>query len=348
MARIAQVGHLGTVDDALGLELDPAGPSLRALGLWLDPGVAVPAAFVSHAHAARSALGSSRVLTTPETIALARAVGDEIAGAEALGWEGATEMKIDPAFGGGTARLSVVPAGHALGAAQLVVDHPRGRLVYTGDWAAEGDDTYPAGRVVPCDELVLTSTFGLPIFRFEPRATVLAALVDWCAARLADGITPVVLAKTPGPAQSILHALVARGLPVSAHERVRRALVVSAAGGAAPDDVAPYEAGARGKVVVAAADVRATEARPRGRAQVAYASGWALLDAAVEQKRADAAFVLADHADCGGLLGYARGSGAKLVAVTRGHAAPLARMIAASGTAVRALDAPAVDTRGDS
>jgi putative mRNA 3-end processing factor len=335
-------------ESALGLELDAAGPCLRAIGLWLDPISPAPAAFVSHAHAAAGARESTRVFATPDTLAVARALGTELTNATALGWGEAAEVSVDRAFGGGTARISLVPAGHALGAAQLVVEHPRGRLVYTGDWSGVPDATHAAGEVVACDELVVASTFGLPIFRFEPPATVLAALARWCAARLADEATPVVLAKTPGPAQAIVLALLERGLPVVAHDAVRASCAAYAALGIAVADVAPHTPGARGAVVVAPADARVNDVRARGRTLVAYASGWALLDAAVEQKRADAAFVLSDQADCDALVAYARETGAKLVHTTRGHAGPFARVLASAGIAARALDAPAIDPRSAS
>jgi putative mRNA 3-end processing factor len=336
------------VESALGLELDAGGPCLRALGVWLDPTGTARAAFVSHAHAAAAARDCPRVFATHATLAIARSLGTELRNATALGWGDTAELNIDDAFGGGTARISVVPAGHALGAAQLVVDHPRGRLVYTGDWSSEADATHAAGEVVACDELVITCAFGLPIFRFEPAATVLAALATWCSARLAENVTPVVLAKTPGPAQSIVHALLALGLPVTAHDAVRTGCAAYAALGVPHQGVASHSPGARGVIVVAPADARAVDIRARGATLVAYASGWALLDAAVEQKRADAAFVLADHADCDALVAHARATGAKLVHATHGHAGPFVRMLASAGIAARGLEAPAIDPRSAS
>jgi hypothetical protein len=109
-----------------------------------------------------------------------------------------------------------------------------------------------------------------------------------------------------------------------------------------------WGASRRRAVFVAPADTRASGTRARKRTVVAYASGWASLDAAVEQKRADAAFLLADQADCDSLVALARASGARMVHVTRGHAGPFARMLASSGMTAAAVDAPAIDARGAS
>lgn len=346
--------------DALGLEVDEGGLCLRALGLWLDPTRAVPAAFVSHAHAAAACAESGRTMASPETLAIAAAAhagagaaaaagaGAPAAAGEtaALGWGDAIELPVERAFGGGTARLSIVPAGHALGAAQLVVDYRDARLVYTGDWSADADATHPAGAPVPCDDLVVTATFALPIFRFEPADAVRAALVDWCASRLADGVTPVVLARTPGLAQGIVHALSARGLPVSGDDDVRRACAAYEALDVVLGPVAPHEPGARGRVVVASASAKATALRARGKSEVAYASGWAQLDAAVEQKRADEAFVLADQADVDGLTALVRATSAKRVFTVRGDAGPLAQLLrVATALPAQSLGLDAIDER---
>ena len=333
--------------DALAVALDERGPHVPSIGLWLDPVRPAPLAFVSHVHAARPAEGAGRVVASPETVALARAHGVAMDRVDATGWDASHEVPVDPSFGGGVARLSMAPAGHVLGAAQLVVEHAGRRLVYAGDWGAEADATRPAGAVVPCDTLVVTTTFALPIFRFDPVDPVREAVVAWCASRLAEGITPMVLSQTPGPAQAIVRALSARGLPVAGDEEVRKGCAAYESLGVVLGPVAPHAAGDRGRAVVVSAATRATELKAKGRFEVAYASGWALLDAAVERKRADAAFALADQADFDRLVALVAGSGATRVVATRGDARAFARLLASTVEA-QALEGAAVDDRGSS
>jgi putative mRNA 3-end processing factor len=337
-----------TAAPGLAVALDEAGVRLGDGGPWLDPVRPVPLAFVSHVHAAAAAAGSARVLASRETMLLAGAVGVPTAGFDALAWD----EPIDVPWADGTrARVTLAPAGHVLGAAQLLVEVGGRRLVYTGDWAPEGAATHGPGRVVACDDLVVTTAFALPIFRFEPARRVMEAVVAWCAERLAGGVTPVVLAGTPGPAQALVAALVERDVPVSALEEVRRGWAAFATCGvaAAATELPPHEAGARGRVVVAPAAARASEVKVRGRAEVAYASPWALLDAAVEQKRADAAFVLADQADHRALVALVRASGARRVIATRGDARAFAHRLArAGGVEASALELGAIDERSAS
>jgi putative mRNA 3-end processing factor len=236
-----------------------------------------------------------------------------------------------------------------LGAAQLVVDHARGRLVYAGDWCGDVDPTLAAGAVVPCDELILGAAFGLPIFRFDPRAEALAALVEWCARRIDAGRTPVVIAGTPGNAQAVVHAVSARGLSVVADERVRADCEAYEALGVAVGRPNALDGAVQaGAAAVVSPETRAASLRGRKNIDVAYASAWALLDAAVEQRRADAAFVLADRADHDALVALVRGSGARRVMVTRGEAAAFAHVLRREGIEAEAIPLPAIDDRGAS
>jgi hypothetical protein len=332
-------------DGALGLEGDGQGAVvLRALGLWLDPPSARPAAFVSHAHAF-AALESERAYASPETLSLARALGAS-AGGEAIRWEGAIELPILPEYGGGTARLTLAPAGHLLGAAQLVIDHPRGRFVYTGDFGAEGDATHAGGTIVACDELAVTCTFALPIFRFAPSAPVVEAVITWCGEELAAKKTPVVLAQQPGPAQAILVGLAARQMRAVVSDDVAASCRVYEASGVRFGELLPYAAGGGGEVFVASARTKRADIRPKGRASFAYASAWATLDAMVEQKRADAAFVLANQADSDALVSLVESTGARIIHAVYGDARAFALLLRSREPgAVRAWETPSIDAR---
>lgn len=338
-------------DGALGMDIDSeGGVVLRALGLWLDPPGARPAAFVSHAHAL-GGLESGRAFASPETLSVARALGATATapGAHPIEWDGAAELPLLPPWGGGTARLSIARAGHMLGAAQLVVNHPRGRFVYAGDWSSAADATHPPGVAVECDELAVTTTFALPIFRFEPPASVLDTLLAWCRQELASSATPVVLAQTPGLAQTCLLALAAHGVPAAAFGEVLPACRAYESAGVSFAEVKEYVPGLASAVVVAPARTKRSDLRTKGHTSVAYASGWALLGARVEQRRADAAFVVADHADSDALLSLVRASGARLVHAAYGDARAFAQLLLAGGfEGVKAYEAPCIDDRSGS
>lgn len=329
----------------------PAGILLPELELHLDPSVATPCAYVSHAHAdhARGASGGT-LLCSAETAALLAARGPVTADVHVLPWDRPTSMRL----GDADVALSLAPAGHVLGAAQLVVDHPRhGRLVYTGDYRTGGGATHATGAPVPCDALVIESTFALPIFQFPDRTATLTSIVEWCRAGLADGATPVLLAWALGKAQALVHALLEARVPVMAHGAVHRVCAAyEALGvplGVADGRLRPYADVPRHHRAVLVTPPR-TRTQPmvdkRKDARIALVSGWARIDAVVEQRRADAAFVLSDHADHDDLVATALATGAREIVCTHGDAQVLAHvLVSRHGKNAGALDLGALDAR---
>jgi putative mRNA 3-end processing factor len=350
----------------LAIEVRPEGLYLPALDLHLDPQRSVSRAFVSHAHgdhAAADLSGVGTLLSSPETRVLVEARrSTRPSVTRTIGWDESIELPIDRAHGGGTARVSIAPAGHILGAAQLVIDHPGGRFVYTGDYQSGASPTHATGAPVPCDELVIESTFGLPIFRFPPREQTTQRIVDWCRAHLAAGATPVLLGYALGKSQALVHACLAAELPVVAHGAVHRMCAayesLGVPMGVADGRLIPYamhveqerksrkKADREAAVIVSPPQTRGQPMiRKRTDARIAYVSGWALIDAAIEQRRADAGFALSDHADYDDLVATARATGARRIYVTHGDDVEVfARLVThETGIETIALAAPPID-----
>lgn len=336
----------------LSVVMSSAGLYLPALDLHLDPSIGVQAAFVSHAHRARvGGLASGLMLASPETLRLLEMrTGAPAPASRVLGWNESIERPLSAGFGVGMARLSITPAGHLLGAAQLVIDHPGGRFVYTGDYQTGPGLTHVAGAPVPCDELVIESTYALPIFRFPDRVRVRASLVEWCRGRLQEGNAPVVIAISLGKSQEIVRALVDADVSVQAHEAVYRVCeMYEALGvplGLAEKKVAPYakKKGPAESVLIAPPSAYADAMiKKLPNARVAYVSGRALLDAPLEQMRADIGFPLSDHADHDDLVATVRSSGARHIITTFGDATSFAVLLNERGFEATALEAPSLD-----
>lgn len=334
--------------DALAVVSRPEGLFVPALDLFLDPTGAVraredgaaPRVFVSHAHGdhvsgAEGAEGA-RTFASRETAALVEARFG-IAATDPMEW-GEPRVLDAPI---GPCVISVVPAGHVLGAAQLVAETSAGRLVYTGDYRSGPGLTHAAGAPVACDVLVIEATFGLPIFQFPPREAAVRAIVAWCAARLEAGETPVLLAYALGKAQELCAALGAAGLPVIAHGSVRKTCAAYEALGVkmpelraiTPGDAAP------GVMIVPPWARSQPFVKKRKLARIGYVSGWGRIDAARERFDADAVFVMSDHADHDDLVFTARASGARRVYTTFGFAAPFASILRDMGIDARPLEA---------
>ena len=106
-----------------------------AIDAWIDPGEPKPRAIITHGHADHARSGHGAVLATPDTIAIMKArYGEDCAGRfEAL--EFGAVLNIDGA------KVSLHPAGHILGSAQVLIEAEGRRALVTGDYKRLPDRT---------------------------------------------------------------------------------------------------------------------------------------------------------------------------------------------------------------
>ena len=130
--------------------VDPTGPRQRAI--------------ITHGHGDHARRGHGQVLATPDTIAIMKArYGEDCAGSfQALAY--GTPLMIEDV------EVTLFPAGHILGSAQVRLRYRGETIVVTGDYKRLADATAQPFELVPCDILVTEATFGLPVFQ-HPRAT---------------------------------------------------------------------------------------------------------------------------------------------------------------------------------
>src|SRR5262249_21853802 len=103
--------------------------------------------------------GHGAVLVTPETLDFMRLrYGANFASStQALAYGDNVTL--------GGVRVSLHPAGHVLGSAQVRVECEGLRVVASGDYKNVADPTCTPFDLVPCDVFITEATFGLPVFR---------------------------------------------------------------------------------------------------------------------------------------------------------------------------------------
>lgn len=303
-------------------------------GLHLDARRRVPCAFVSHAHGDHIGRHDRTIATAP-TLALMR---------HRLGEPKRRQTEALPAafrepFGLGELSLELFPAGHVLGSAQIRVERSGVALGYTGDLCTEPTHAAEPAEVMPCDVLVLESTFGHPRYVFPPKAETLGAVRRFVDDALSDGATPVLLGYALGKAQEILKYLADQGYRCAAHPVVHAVNRVYEAHGVAFPNVRslPPEGPDAGEVVVAPPHLaRSPAMRGVRRRRTAILTGWAI-DGSRFFRGADAAFPLSDHADFPSLLRYAKATGASRVFTVHGQADVLAAALRKEGVRAEPL-----------
>jgi putative mRNA 3-end processing factor len=140
-----------------------------AEGLWcipggfhIDPARPVARAIITHGHSDHARAGHQAVLATAETIEIMRVRLGDGAGATQQTLRYGETLRV------GDVDVTLRPAGHILGSAQVVIDYRGQRAVVTGDYKRHADPTCAPFELVPCDLLVTEATFGLPVFRHAP------------------------------------------------------------------------------------------------------------------------------------------------------------------------------------
>ena len=342
-----RVQQAAKVPPGLRVETRPEGIYLPHIDLYLDPRVPVARAFISHAHAdhaatSREGLGAGPASDTivlrfasTETVALLRARYDDVGPLTALPWNTPLDL--------GNARVSVVHAGHILGAAALVVESPAGTLIYTGDIKPGAGLTHPAAALPLCDTLIIESTFGLPIFAFPPAAESHERMLAFAQETLAAGETPVFLAYSLGKGQEIARLLGSNGVHVRAHGSMTKLNVAYRALGIELPLVRPYakdDLDPPGALTVPPRE-RFGAMFKRGKAKgirVAYVSGWAMLDSSRDRFDADLQVPLSDHASFRELNELVDSCSPKRVIVTHGFADGFARLLRKRGYQAEPLE----------
>ncbi len=301
---------------------------------YIDPVRPVPRAVITHGHSDHARPGHAHVLATKETLAIMRTrMGAERAGEvqQALAYH-------EPLNVNGV-KVTLFPAGHVLGAAQILMEHQGCRAVVSGDYKRQPDPTCAAFEPVCCDVFVTEATFGLPVFRHPDAGDEIRRLLASVA--LFPERTHVVGAYALGKCQRVIATLRQCGYdaPIYLHGahmsvcETYRELGVEL-GELRPATVAA-KAELKGAIVLAPPSAIADRwARRLEDPVVCMASGWMRIRQRAKAGGVELPLIISDHADWDDLLRTIRETQAPEVWVT--HGAEEALIHAASRMQIRA------------
>lgn len=238
----------------------------------------------------------------------------------------------------GDASVSLHPAGHVLGSAQVRIEVDGEVWVASGDYKRQPDPTCAPFEVVPCDTFVTEATFGLPIYRWPDTAEVARDIVAWRDECAAEGVAAILYCYALGKAQRLLAELRAfTDEPAWLHGALVPGVEVYRNAGIAMLETQPVAEAARGsdfagRLVLAPPSAAGSPWMRRfRRAQTGFASGWMLIRGNRRRRNVDRGFVVSDHADWPALLRTVREAGARRVIATHGNTEALVRTLADAG-----------------
>jgi putative mRNA 3-end processing factor len=317
------------------LEVTDSGLYCAAGDFFIDPWRRVERAVITHAHADHARSGCGRYLcASPGKPVLRTRMGgnatiDTLRYGEATSLNGVT--------------VSLHPAGHVLGSAQVRVEHRGEVWVVTGDYKLEADPTCAPFEPVRCDVFVTESTFGLPVYRWPEPTSVAAEINTWWRANRDAGRTSVILAYALGKAQRIAALVNPEIGPIVGHGAVMKLVEAYRAAGVklpAIDRVPPRArrvGNGRALVIAPPSVLGSPWLKMFGESSVAVASGWMTVRGVRRRRAVEKGFVVSDHADFPGLLAAVEASQAERVLATHGFADVLARFLRDRGLDARPL-----------
>lgn len=318
------------------LTLTPEGLYCPVADVHIDPVRPVPRAVVTHGHADHARAGHGAVLATRQTLEImALRYGENFCGS-------AQSLNLGETLKLNGVDLSLFPAGHVLGSAQVLLESTGHRTVVSGDYKRQQDPTCQPFELVPCDTFVTEATFGLPVFRHPLALDEMKKLL--ASRRLSPDRTHLVGAYALGKAQRVIGELRAAGYerPVYLHGALEKLTHFYMKEGVT---LGPVETvGERGKelageiVLCPPGQLNDRWARRFGDAVTAMASGWMRVRARARQRGAELPLIISDHADWDDLCRTILETGAETIWVTHGAEEALVHWCNSNGRKARPLN----------
>jgi putative mRNA 3-end processing factor len=308
---------------------------------FIDPLRPVARAVITHGHSDHARPDHDSVLATPETLAIMRQRMGE-------GRAGRQQQALTPgeSFTHNGVTVSLVPAGHVLGSAQIVLEWRGSRVVVSGDYKRRRDPTCAPFEPVECDVFVTEATYGLPVFRHPPADIEIGRLLE--SVRLFPERAHLIGVYALGKCQRVIKLLREAGWdrPIHLHGGL-----VALCGlyeelgvtlGPLVQVPTPAKRGAggmlAGEIVLAPSGAEATPwVRRLAEPVVCAASGWMRVRQRARSKGIELPLIISDHCDWDELLQTADEVRAPEIWVTHGREDALVHALAQRGIRGRAL-----------
>ncbi len=302
---------------------------------YIDPWKPVARAVITHGHGDHARIGMGEYHATAAGMPILQwRLGDQVYAPHDYG----------EAFALGQACVSLHPAGHVLGSAQVRIEAGGEVWVASGDYKRQHDPTCDPFEVVPCDVFITEATFGLPVYRWPDTPCVAQEILEWRDECERRGEAAVLLCYALGKAQRLLaelgrftdrpafvHGAVAAGVQVYRDAGIDMLPTVPVSETAKGADFA-------GELVIAPPSAAGSPWMRRfKRSQTGFASGWMRVRGNRRRRNYDRGFVVSDHADWPDLMRTIRETGASRVIATHGNTDAIIRALNDEGIAAEAF-----------
>jgi len=302
---------------------------------YIDPWKSVDRAIITHAHSDHARSGMRAYLCAEQSKQVLRLRVGQKANIEGVPYGAPVDMN--------GIRVSLHPAGHILGSAQIRVERAGEVAVVSGDYKTEADETCAAFEPIRCHTFVTESTFGMPIYRWPKEGDVFQSINRWWRANQSAGKATVLLGYSLGKSQRVLSGLDRENGPIFLHPALQPYTdAYREQGISLPPTLDLAEASEHfdwsKAAILAPPNMNGSSwLSVVGPYATAYMSGWMAIRGTWRSRSVDKGFVLSDHVDWPSLIGAVAETGAERVYVTHGFSKTVVRYLREQGVDAHVL-----------
>jgi len=299
------------------ITFDNCGIYCKPAGIYIDPWKPVDKAVITHAHSDHARDGMGAYLAHEHAVPVMRyRLGADIS-VQALRYN-------EPVTINGV-EISLHPAGHIWGSAQVRLEYKGEVWVVSGDYKLQHDGISVPFEPIKCHSFISESTFGLPVYSFPAAQEVHDDINAWWRKNRDEGKNSVITAYALGKAQRVLKYLDTTIGDIYTHGAVDNInkIYEDTIGGlpyARRIDATVNRKDIKGAMIVAPPSALDTPwMRTLQPYRLGICSGWMQLRGTRRRRGADRGFVLSDHADWNQLNEAVKATGAEYIYVTHGY-----------------------------
>lgn len=285
--------------------------------VYIDPWRPVDNAVITHAHSDHARWGMKKYLAHKDAVpVLKQRLGQDI-NVEGVAY--GTSITINGVT------ISLHPAGHIWGSAQVRLEYNGEIWVVSGDYKLQEDGISTPFEPIKCHHFITESTFGLPVYKFPEPISVHTDINNWWRSNVVEGKNSVLFGYALGKAQRIIKHLDPTIGAIYTHGAIHNVneLYEHHVGSLPPTTYLNKEIDRKkikGAMIIAPPSADGTlwlkSLKPY---RTGICSGWMQLRGTRRRRSADRGFVLSDHADWNELNKAILATSAENVYVTHGY-----------------------------
>jgi putative mRNA 3-end processing factor len=304
--------------------------------IYIDPVKAVDMAVITHAHSDHARYGHKHYLAHKISVPLLKhRLGGKIS-VQGLDYGGVLTHN--------GVKISLHPAGHIPGSAQVRLEYNGEIAVVSGDYKLEDDGLTTPFEPVKCNTFVTESTFASPVYKWKPQAEIFNGINGWWKQNKEESKTSLLFGYSLGKAQRLLHNVDRSIGDVFTHDTISHInTILNKTGFKLPNTGITSALGKKnlpgGSLIIAPSSVRKTPLMQIiGDYSTANASGWMATWKTGGKSGIDRGFTLSDHADWDGLCEAVKLTGAENIFVTHGFSRAFVIWLRKNGYNAHELD----------